>query len=354
MVTAKSTLSQTGKAVQPVSSGFDTDSLWLEKTELIKRFINQRTDYEKLCAEAAYILNRELSKIQVEFSSITHRAKTLNSFLEKIQRKAYRDPIAEITDFAGVRVVCLYNDDLTKVEKAITEHFDILEKIDKLTTKKTDQFGYGAIHFVVRLGKNSSGARYDDLKNLVCEIQTRTVLQDAWAIIDHHLIYKNESNIPTVLKSRLNLLAENFQIADDEFKSIRAEREEYLTGIKESETDSKLFLENELNLDSFVRYAQWKFPELPSGEQILDIPFFLKPLTEMNLKKLSDLDAIVERGANEFNHYAKANGNDFLTSYSITSVALSALLVNREFTPEHIKIIFPKYSEFLDMTRLKT
>ncbi len=330
------------------ASDFDADKVWLEKTEIIKRFINQRTDYEKLCAEVAYILNRELTKNKVEFSTITHRAKTLNSFLEKIQRKAYSNPIEEITDFAGVRVVCLYVDDLIKTENAIAEHFEIVEKIDKLTDQKTDRFGYGAIHFVVRLGENSSGARYDDLKNLVCEIQTRTVLQDAWAIIDHHLVYKNESNIPSVLRNRLNLLAQNFLDSDEEFKKIRAEREEYLSGIKKSETDPELFLDNELNLDSFIRYAQWKFPELSAGTQILDVPFFLRPLIEMNLKKLRDLDAIVERGASKYQHYLAANGRDFLTSHSITSVALSALLVNKEFTPEHIKIIFPKYSEYLE------
>lgn len=348
MEKANATSFQTVKAAKSESADFDADKLWFEKTEVIKQFLDQRADYEKLCAEVAYILNRELNRNHVEFSTITHRAKTLNSFLEKIQRKSYGNPIEEITDFAGVRVVCLYVDDLIKVENAIEKHFEIVEKIDKLTDRKTDQFGYGAIHFVVRLGENSSGARYDDLKNLVCEIQTRTVLQDAWAIIDHHLVYKNASSIPSVLKSRLNSLAENFQGADEEFKNIRAEREEYLTGIKASEKNSELFLENELNLDSFVRYAQWKFPDLPSGVKILDVPFFLEPLTEMNLKKLSDLDEIVNRGAADFRHYAEANGNDFLTSYAITSVALSALLVNKEFTPEHLKIIFPKYSEFLE------
>ena len=343
-----------GQSAKPVETGSDAENLWSEKTEIIKHFIDQRADYEKLCAEVAYILNRELGKNQIEFSAITHRAKTLNSFLEKIQRKSYHDPIAEITDFAGVRIVCLYVDDLLKVENIIAEHFEIVEKIDKLTDKKKDQFGYGAIHFIARLGKSSSGARYDDLKNLVCEIQIRTVLQDAWAIIDHHLVYKNESNIPTILKSRLNLLAENFQAADEEFKSIRTEREEYLTGIAESENNEDLFLNNELNLDSFVRYAQWKFPKLPSGEQVLDVPFFLKPLTEMNLKKLVDLEIIVERGASAYEHYLRANGRDFLTSYSITSVALSALLVNQEFMPEHIKLIFPKYSEFLQSLRLES
>lgn len=339
---------QSENASKAINSESADNNLWLEKTELIKNFIDRRADYEKLGAEVAYILNRELNKKDIEFSNIVFRAKTLNSFLEKIQRKTYGDPLAQITDLAGVRIICLYNDDLPKVENAIAEHFEILEKIDKLSDKKGDRFGYGAVHFVVRLGKNSSGARYDDLKNLVCEIQTRTVLQDAWAIIDHHLVYKNESSIPTILRSRLSMLAENFRNADEEFKNIRAEREDYLAGIKKSENTAAEFLENELNLDSFAHYAEWKYPNLPSGAEILDVPFFLKPLIEMGLKKLKDLDEIVERGMRCFGQYLAINGRDFLSSYSITRVALTALLINKNFTPEHIKLLFPKYAEFIE------
>ncbi|HEY0460435.1 MAG TPA: hypothetical protein VGC97_14965 [Pyrinomonadaceae bacterium] len=338
---------QPEKNAKSFGSDFDVERLWKENTESIKRFIDRQPDYEKLCAEVAYILNRELNKEEIEFSTITYRAKTLNSFLEKIQRKAYRDPVSEITDFAGVRVVCLYIDDLPRLERVIDEQFEIVEKIDKLTNRKSDRFGYGAIHFVVRLGKNASGARYDDLKNLVCEIQIRTVLQDAWAIIDHHLVYKNESNIPSVLRNRLNLLAGNFRSADQKFSDLRAEREEYLKSVEDSEINSEQFLENELNLDSFIRYAQWKFPELPSGTEVLDVPFYLKPLTEMSLKSLGDLDEIVNCGRAAYDLYLAENGRDFINSYSITSVALAALLVNREFIPEHIKSVFPKFAEFV-------
>ena len=243
----------------------------------------------------------------------------------------------------------MYIDDLIKVENVISEHFEIIEKIDKLTDKAPDQFGYGAVHFVVKLGKTSSGARYDDLKNLVCEIQIRTVLQDAWAIIDHHLVYKNESNIPSVLRKKLNLLAGNFESADDEFKRIRNEREEYLIEIEQSQNSSEKFLDNELNLDSFVRYAQWKFPDLPSGTRVIDVPFFLNPLFDKNLKKLAELDLIVDKGLTALYRYLIENGRDFLTSYGITSVVASLFFVDKSLTPvEHIRTLFPKYLEFIE------
>lgn len=185
------------------------------------------------------------------------------------------------------------------------------------------------------------------MKNLVCEIQTRTVLQDAWAIIDHHLVYKNESSIPSILRERLNLLAGNFEKADEEFKSIRQQRKVYLSKIDESKNSSEEFLENELNLDSFIRYAQWKFPKLPLGIQVIDVPFFLQPMKENGLKKLFELDKLVEKGIEIFNSYISENGKDFFNSYAITSVVACLYFVNKDFTPaEHIKTLFPKYSEF--------
>jgi putative GTP pyrophosphokinase len=338
---------RSGEADPNERKNFDDESFWLENPEMIRRFIGQRPVYEKLCGEVAYILERALNAARVEFSTITSRAKTLGSFLGKIQRKTYRDPIAEITDLAGVRVVCLYVDDLARLEQTIAEHFEIVEKVDKLAGRPDDQFGYGAIHFVVKLGEGSSGARYDDLKNLVCEIQIRTVLQDAWAIIDHHLVYKNESNIPSVLRSKLNRLAGNFAAADEEFRRIRAERRQYLTAIEESKATAAQFLDNELNLDSFVRYAQWKFPHLPSGTAVVDAAFFLQPLIDANLRKLSELDGPVGEGKLVLDRFSDAHGRDFLSSNAITSVVAALFFVDPRLTPaKHIGQLFPKYAEF--------
>jgi putative GTP pyrophosphokinase len=197
------------------------DLVWQENPETIKKFLEQKTDYEQLCAEIAYILKKKLSKDSIEYSSVSFRAKTLKSFLIKIVRKTYENPFNEITDFAGVRVVFLYQNDLTRIEHIIKKEFEILKKVDKLNEKGIEKFGYGAIHYIVKIGKNSSGARYDDLKKLVCEIQVRTVLQDAWAIIDHHLVYKKESEIPTNLQRKLNSLAGLFETADNQFDILK-------------------------------------------------------------------------------------------------------------------------------------
>jgi putative GTP pyrophosphokinase len=148
-----------------------TDEIWQRNPEVIKRFLDVRRDYEQLCAEVQYILRKRITERAIETSVITSRAKTLTSFLEKLQRKQYDSPFDELTGLAGVCVVCLYRSDIAKVAEIIRSEFAIAEDVDKLDELRVDQFGYGARHFIVRLGKTSSGARYDDLKQLSCEVQ---------------------------------------------------------------------------------------------------------------------------------------------------------------------------------------
>ncbi len=275
-------------------SKINIESIWKSNTELIRLFLEKRNDYEQLCSEIAYILKKRLSKSNLEYSTINNRAKTLNSFLEKIHRKSYNEPFKDITDFAGVRIVYLYQSDLDMIEEIIKDEFTILERIDKLNDKGIDKFGYGAIHYIVKIGTNTVGARYDDLKNLVCEIQVKTVLQDAWSIIDHHLAYKNESDIPSKLQRKLNSLAGLFETADNQFDIIREERENYLKKINES-LKTENFLYNELNLDTFVPYLLWKFPmyEIKTFENQPKITF--NNISRLKFKTLKELDDIIEK-----------------------------------------------------------
>jgi len=241
--------------------GRTPDDIWQRNPEVIKEFLQVRRDYEQLCAEVEYILRKRITDQAIETSAITSRAKTLNSFLEKLQRKQYDRPFDELTDLAGVRVVCLYRSDIAKVADIIRSEFAIAEDVDKLDELRVDQFGYGARHFIVRLGKTSSGARYDALKQLPCEVQVRTVVQDAWAIIQHHMVYKRESQVPKQLQRKLNSLAGLFETVDDQFERIREERETYLAEVRGSTAKPNAFLEHELNLDSFKEYLKWNFPD---------------------------------------------------------------------------------------------
>jgi len=273
-------------------SEISAEDLWKSDPEIIRQFLDVRHEYEQLCAEVEYILKKKISHQKIETSFIGSRAKTLNSFVEKLQRKSYGNPLKELTDLAGARVVCLYSGDLAAVADIIRTEFTIIEEINKLAEFDPNQFGYGAMHFIVKLGKTSSGARYDDLRNYACEIQVRTVVQDAWAIIQHHMAYKKESQIPSQLHRKLNSLAGLFETVDDQFNAIRSQRDTYLSSIRESANVQKDFLENELNYDSLIEYLKWAFSDRDSGEAGVEI--VLDALKQLNYKTLRDVNDAVE------------------------------------------------------------
>lgn len=304
--------------------------LWRKKPDAIRKFLDCRSDYEQLCTEIAYTLKKRLTAQGIETSAVLWRAKTLNSFLEKLVRKTYVDPMAETTDLGGVRVVCLYVSDVNQIEKIIHDEFEVLEKVDKLSDKGADRFGYGATHFIVKLGTNSSGARYDDLRQLVCEVQVRSVLQDAWAIIDHHLLYKTESDIPQSLQRKMNGLAGLFETADDQFELVRREREAYLKEIRESQNDPGVFLKNEINSDSLYEYLQWKFPNLPTEEHSGEVASIRTLIDSPKYKTLADIDADINSAEIALaNTISDLGAENYIANHAAGRLLLALSLVNK-------------------------
>jgi len=275
----------------------ELSTLWTSDPHTIRTFLERRPDYARLCDEVSYILEKRLSAKPIEISAITSRVKSLKSLAEKIVRKEYRDPFKEITDLAGVRVVYLYKGDLPAIQQIIEEQFVVLERVNKLDQMAPNEFGYGALHYLVRLGRQSSGARYDDLKELTCEIQVRTVLQDAWAIIDHHLIYKHESDIPSHLQRPIRGFAGTFENTDDHLDRIHSEREKYLRVIRNSRKNTNEFLSRPLDLDTLTEYLTWKFSHLGAARQPGQITRVLSFAQEANIETLAELDDYVNRSA---------------------------------------------------------
>jgi len=270
--------------------------IWRDKPELVYEYLKRKPYYERLCLEVAFVIENSLRGRGIEYSAVTHRVKELNSFLEKVKRKQYKDIFNEITDLAGVRVICLYTSDIKNIERIIHEEFEVIEKVDMQNSKKSDRLGYSAMHFLVRLGDEFSGARYDSLKDLICEIQIRTVLQDAWAVIDHHLMYKQRSLVPEELCRRIDNLAEVLEEADRKFEEIRKERHAYVRKLEKTRS-SRTFLAMEINLDSFKAFCERAFPDAPKEAEITYFNRVLKWMDSDRYKHLKDLDKVVKKAS---------------------------------------------------------
>lgn len=277
-----------------------------EVSKQCQKYTALRPSYERLAHEIQFTLDKRFREAKIEFSAVTHRAKTEESLRKKLEMKSYSNPLEEVTDLAGVRIVYLYSNDFESIKEIISKEFKIIETVDKLSDRGVDKFGYVAVHFIVHLGEKSSGARYDDLKSLKCEIQVRTVLQNAWAIINHHLIYKQKQDIPTPLLRKVNSLAGLLETADHQFDYIRLEREQY---IRELEGNQDSLMNQEINADTLVAFLNHRFPN-SSIEDYYFIPRCLIVLDREKYKTLGDLNNSLDRQppmVKEFNKYSAEN-----------------------------------------------
>ncbi|MFI5716087.1 GTP pyrophosphokinase family protein [Nocardia sp. NPDC051750] len=174
--------------------------------------------FERLRAEVDHTLRAVLADVRIH--DIRVRVKKKSSFLEKIDRKNYHNPFGQMTDIVGARVVCLFVDDIDKVESAISREFDIMEKEDKTDETKPEIFGYQSVHYLCAIKDRYQGLRYEGLHGLTFEVQVRTILQDAWAVVEHTLGYKNKLSLPPDLRRDFSALAGLLHVADKTFQQI--------------------------------------------------------------------------------------------------------------------------------------
>jgi ppGpp synthetase/RelA/SpoT-type nucleotidyltranferase len=147
--------------------------------------------------------------------------KQRHSFLEKIGRKGYQTPFQDMRDLVGARVVCLFLDDLSVVDEIIRRTFKVVGYEDKTQGSRSEVFGYQAVHYDCEIFENQHGRYYDPIKNIVFEIQVKTILQDAWASVEHYLGYKGQASVPSASKRDFGALVGLFHLADKTFQQIK-------------------------------------------------------------------------------------------------------------------------------------
>lgn len=290
-----------------------------------------RPSYEKLAEEIRYAVEKALQAAKINTSQILNRAKTIESFKEKIQRKEYHNPLEQVTDLAGVRIVCYYEYELKRIQDLIESKFKVHEKVDKSSALGVDKMGYNGRSLVVTLGEQFRGARYEDLTELKCEIQFRTVLQDSWALISHHLIYKDEQSVPQRLQRDLNNVASLMEIAQGVFDTVHEKRQAYLEEIEARKSHAPDFLAQPIDFETLKAYTNWKYPHLTISEQ-----WHARLFADIDKKKyrtLADIDRCVNRAKPAVEHYEKQNPDWFRTGTDFVTKSLG--FADEQFRSRH-------------------
>lgn len=217
----------------------------------------KNSQYEKLCKEATTQLSELLHQEHITLAfPIDSRVKSWESVSGKCQRRdTIPATLAEVGDIAGLRIVLLFRRDQEKVRGIIQEHFEVLKVEDTIDRLSVDQFGYGSVHFQIRLKPEWLVLPVlSELRDLQAEIQVRTASQHIWAEASQFFQYKSKIHVPRPMLRTINRVAAILELVDLEFDRALTERETYIGEPSTFEEDQPL------NTDVLEKILADEFP----------------------------------------------------------------------------------------------
>jgi ppGpp synthetase/RelA/SpoT-type nucleotidyltranferase len=136
---------------------------------------------------------------EVRIDRITARAKSISRFIDKagtrdsLGNKKYADPLSEIQDQVGARVVVFYLSDVDRVAERVERYFHHIEARDHVPDSQWE-FGYFGRHYVLLFPSDifDQSINKDDCP-IAFELQIKTLFQHAWSEANHDLGYKPEA-----------------------------------------------------------------------------------------------------------------------------------------------------------------
>lgn len=176
-------------------------------------------------------LTRLVQDEDLRDARVETRTKTMDSILDKAcatrgEVFKYQDPRREITDAVGARVMVPLVTDIEPVRDAIRRRFVVEEESDRGEDEgAADVPGYRSLHLLVRLGEADLAQReFSEFSDMIVEIQIRTILQHAWAALQHDLGYKTDRPPSPAVRRRITALAGLLELADREFVDVKQQQ----------------------------------------------------------------------------------------------------------------------------------
>lgn len=232
------------------------------KTAVLTQYDQQRKKYERFAREVEHQLRCILEEEGIVCNAITSRVKEWDSLTQKIDVKSDKyKSLSEVTDIAGIRIITYYDSDVERAAKIVEREFcvDKENSINKREALGPEKFGYCSVHYVVSMNEDRlklpENRGYAGIK---CEIQIRTVLQHAWAEIEHDLGYKSEIDIPKDIRRSFSRLAGLLEVADKEFQEIRDFLETYRAKVEAEISEKSDYGTPDCELDAVVLEAVLK------------------------------------------------------------------------------------------------
>lgn len=275
----------------------------ISKETLEKRYLAVAPLYERMLEDLYQNVQRILNEGGMKVT-VRRRLKSFESLFTKVLRKARQvrmyshfegvEPSVVITDFLGIRIVCPFLEDTVKAEDLIRRNLEVVEQEYKGEEYSPHEFGYVSTHIIVKIGGplEVEGILQEEV---LAEIQIRTILQDAWAEVEHELMYKAEfTPFDEPLRRKLSAVNANLSLSDIIFQEIR----DYQRKLQqELRTRRRSFLQKiqaeaiEAGSEESAPSSSSSVPSTPAGETVapakMHESLFYQTLDNLLLEALS-------------------------------------------------------------------
>ena len=187
---------------------------------ILEEYRRQRPVFAKMQETIPAQVRSLFDEAGIVVASIESRVKEEKSLAGKLELKGAKyASLADITDIFGMRIITFYIDDVDKVASVVERLFEVDwdNSVDKRKLHEVDRFGYMSLHYI---------CRHPDFPYRF-EVQMRTILQHAWANMNHDTGYKSDVEVPVEYMRNMNRLAGMLELVDEQFSRIRTEINDY-------------------------------------------------------------------------------------------------------------------------------
>jgi ppGpp synthetase/RelA/SpoT-type nucleotidyltranferase len=198
-------------------------------SRFIKKFESERPTHELAAQQAIELIEEILINSPALVHLITARCKETSSLWLKLCDKRYGQPGRQLTDIIAARVITYYTDDVPVIVKALSDALEInpYKSADKRDELESVEFGYTSVHLIARTQASwRTSPKYFALRNKWFEIQVRSILEHAWAEIEHEVVYKSGIDYPPLIRRRFARIAGAIEMLEGEFVALRDHQEQ--------------------------------------------------------------------------------------------------------------------------------
>jgi GTP pyrophosphokinase len=193
--------------------------------ELGRRYGERRALLDELAANLERELRRHFDG-QPHVDRICFRAKGRDSFLGKVLERrvepSYREPLIEVEDQVGGRVLVFFVSDVEPARVHAERLFTAVEAEERRPARY-NEFDYESFHAIYGIPVQFKPAGWDERDDLprTFELQIRTLFQHAYAEPQHDLAYKPETPPSDEVRRELAWVAASSWGADQAIERVR-------------------------------------------------------------------------------------------------------------------------------------